>query len=275
MNRSIKYWVWLLADLSLDRAAAVLPLIGFPTVDFLLFRRCLQALGPHLHPFQENLDILFEEIRKCFTAKLGDGSDAVDAWLRTFPFADEESMPAANYWNSRFADILALDPAPAPSGIDAQIWEAVSAAYRGEKPKPGHSWTVAFDRAASVIRQQRIVSRAIESARSDSLTSYDLDLYLRFGWNDHGTQKGLSSLEIGSRLSSVISFWRAVSEHIPAQEVEELAYRRDLQTWEAAANPASFIDDAQRYGVSPEQMASEIFPKPSPPPKLDALYKEP
>lgn len=273
MNRPRKYWLWLLADLSLDRNAEVLPLIGFPQVDVVVFRHCLQILGARLDPLQENVKLLYQEVQNCLSENLGDRAKEVDKWLRTFPFSDEASIPAAYYWDSRFADLFALDPAPVPRGVEPLVWKAILSAYRGETSNPGHLWTQVFNEAADVMTQYRAVSSTIEAARRRSLTSYDLDLYLRFGWNDDGTQKGLASLEIGARLLSAIWFWRAISGNIPDHEVEAIAYQRDMQTWEVAANPGAFSDDAKRYGVSPQEMAAEVFPKPSRPPALATLCK--
>ena len=43
--------------------------------------------------------------------------------------------------------------------------------------------------------------------------------------------------------------------------------------WVVAANPADFLLEAQRYGITPEQMAADIFPKPVSPPKLKCLLE--
>jgi len=45
MKRSIAYWKWLLADVSLDRSTDVLPLLGFPTAHHAAFRRHLDVAG--------------------------------------------------------------------------------------------------------------------------------------------------------------------------------------------------------------------------------------
>jgi len=47
-----------------------------------------------------------------------------------------------------------------------------------------------------------------------------------------------------------------------------------MESWEIALDPALFVADAQRYDVRPEQLAADLFPKPSPPPRFSALLEE-
>ncbi|MCB2261441.1 MAG: hypothetical protein LGR52_00605 [Candidatus Thiosymbion ectosymbiont of Robbea hypermnestra] len=272
MKRSPSYWLWLLADLSLDRAATILPLIDFPAVNHVLVQGCIDSVGEDLNPRQEDKERLIKEIRGCCYPELGEKAELVDTWLQTFPFTDEVFAPAPSYWNLRFLDLLGVDPAPAPNGVDTELWESFRAAFRGNKPDSGYPWTTAFHDAACAMSKYDAVARAIEKARSARLTPHDLAIYMRFGWNDYGTQNGLASLEIGAQLSAVISFWRAVSEYVPAEALESLAYRRDMEAWEAV-DPDEFVADAQRYGVRPEQLAADLFPKPSPPPRLSTLLE--
>lgn len=264
----------MLADLSLDRAAAILPLVNFPPVNPSLVQSCIDEVGQDLKPGQENVEVLLKKIRIALYGRLGGAAHSVGTWLQTFAFADEVTMPALSYWDLRFADLMALSPAPVPSGVDATLWGALVAAYQGVKSEPGYPWTAAFDTAASLMLERVAIARAIAKARGEPLTPHDLDIYMRFGWNDHGTQKGLTSLEMGSRLSSMISFWRQVSGHVPAEEIEALAYQRDMELWEAAANPSLFAADAERYGVAAEQMAADMFPKPNSPPRLRTLLED-
>jgi len=97
------------------------------------------------------------------------------------------------------------------------------------------------------------VNAVIVEARAVPLTRHDLDIYMRFGWNDYGANQGLTSLEIGARLSATKLFWQAIMSQVEAAPLEEIAYQRDMEMWEAAANPADFWHDAQKYGVTPDK----------------------
>jgi len=90
-------------------------------------------------------------------------------------------LPPASYWNLRFLDLLGVDSAPAPNGVDAELWGAFRVAFRGNKPDSGYPWTTAFHDAACAMSKYDAVARAIEKARSAHLTPHDLDIYMRVG----------------------------------------------------------------------------------------------
>jgi hypothetical protein len=273
MKRTTAYWIWLLADVSLERAASILPLIGFPDVEHAAVRRSIDLTGVGLKPDATDLKALGKIISAGLRSELGDFGKLVETWLQSFPFTDQTSRPDLLYWESHFQNLLGDEPAVKPETMDTQRWKALLAAYQGIKSNSSEPWAGAFAEAAEVILKQRMIRTALKKARAIPLSTHDLEIYMRFGWNDYGVNQGLSSLEIGARLSTAKFFWQAVAQYVPAEILESLAYKHDLASWEIAANPSQFLKDAQRYGVTPEQMAVDIFPKPKSPPKLNCLLE--
>lgn len=273
MKRSSAYWVWLLADVSLDRAAPVLPLVGFPAIQHDIVKRSIDSTGERLKPDTTELRALGQIVSDELRRELGDAGKSVENWLRSFCFTDEASRPDLFYWDSHFQDLLSVDPILAPEELNPQLWEALMGAYHGTKPNAGYFLAKAFSRAANVIVAKQTIISAIKKARESPLTEHDLSIYMRFGWNDDGVNQGLASLEIGARLSAVKFFWQAIEQHVPAAALESIAHKRDIAMWEITAKPEQFSPDAQRYGVAPEQIAANIFPRPESPPKLSCLLE--
>lgn len=274
MKRTSAYWIWLLADVSLERAASILPLIGFPAIEHAAVRRSIDLTGAGLKPDATDLKALGEIISSGLRSELGDFGKLVETWLQSFPFTDQTSRPDLFYWDLHFQNLLGGEPVAKPEIIDARIWNALLAAYQGIKPNSSEPWTIAFIEAADVILNHRMITATLKKIRATPLTDHDFEIYMRFGWNDYGVNQGLSSLEIGARLYTAKFFWLAVAKYIPAEALESLAYKHDFELWEIAANPSQFLKDAQRYGITPEQMAADIFPKPQLPPKLKCLLED-
>ncbi len=273
MKRSPAYWIWLLADVSLERATSLLPLIGFPALDHAAVRRSIDLAGASLKPGAD-LNKLEEIISAGLRSELGGSGKLVETWLQSFPFTDQSSRPDLFYWDSHFQDLLGDEAAVKPEAMDTRMWKALLAAYQGIIPNSSEPWADAFAKAANVILNQRMIRATLKNVRATPLTPHDLEIYMRFGWNDYGVNQGLSSLEIGARLSTAKFFWLAVAQYVPAEALESLAYKHDLALWEIAANPSEFLKDAERYGVTPEQMAADIFPKIELPPKLNCLLED-
>lgn len=274
--RADAYWVWLIADVSLDRARDVLPAAGFPAVDIELVQNAIRSVDGSVSPERRYLLEIHPAMMRQFRRDLGDAADTVEEWLVGFPFCDEQSWPAPGYWASRFMDIFLMDPARSPQNVDPAVWSAMRSAFRMEP------WTGAFNEAlgadmrnvSSDTGRREVALSAIERARSEPLSEYDLSIYNRFGWNDHGSQKGLRSIEIGVRRSWVIALWRTFMPHVShdgALAIEALAHERDLENWQAAKSDVSLDTFARDYRVSGETMLSDVFPEPKPPPSLQSL----
>jgi len=274
MKRTSAYWIWLLADVSLERAISILPLIGFPAIEHAAVRRSIDLTGAGLKPDATDLKALGEIISAGLRSELGDFGKLVETWLQSFPFTDQTSRPDLFYWDLHFQDLLGDASAVKPEAMDTQMWEALLDAYQGIKPNSSEPWAVAFTEATDVILNHKMITATLKKIRATPLTAHDLEIYMRFGWNDYGINQGLSSLEIGARLFTAKFFWLAVGQYVPADVLESLAYKHDLTLWEIAANPSQFLKDAQRYGVTPEQMAADIFQKPQLPPKLNYLLED-
>lgn len=273
MNRPADYWIWLLGDVSLDRALPVLSVIGFPTEHHRVLQQCIDSVGAQLRPGMADAKGLVNAIRQQLGTRLGDRRLAIEQWIQDFPFTSESEHAELFYWDYHFNDLLAVDIADPPPGVGEIAWRELIAAYRGNAPIAGNM-RAALGIAAAARKTVLATNDAIDKARAQPLSEHDLDIYMRFGWNDHGTKQGLSSLEIGARLDGVRQFWNAVAPYFPAEEIEELAYQRDMSGWRLMANPAAFTADAQRYGVSPEQMAADLFPMPKRPPGLITLQEQ-
>lgn len=270
MKRPVTYWAWLLADVSLDRAATVLPLLGFPPGSHTGVQQCFDALGRFDAAVATDsalLRLLDDHLRTA----LGDAAPDVERWLEAFPFTSETSHPELFYWSSRFDDLLLVDKAPPPDHVSPEAWNALLDAYQGHPLNAPAPLTSALSSAAAARAKLRAVNHAIDAARAQPLSPHDLDVYLRWGWNDDGTQQGLTSLQIGTRLDTTRQFWAAIAPYFPADAFLQLAYERDLAVWRRAADPAQFAKDAQKYGVPTEQMAADVFPRPEAPPSPDSL----
>lgn len=275
MNRPPRYWIWLLADMSLDRAERPLSTLGFPTGAHQALQRSMADAESLLRPGSPDLATGSKRLQAGLRGQLGLLYPAVEAWLRTFPFTDELGHPALHYWDSRLFDLLQLDPEPELEGMNDDAWSDLLAAFRGHPPKGLGPWAGAFKDAAAGRRRLSNVLEAIGAAREQPLSDHDLPVYLRMGWNDHGNNPGLGSLEIGARLAATRDFWRSVRPHVPQASLVRLAERRDRQGWEAASDPRQFAADAARLGCSPQVLAAEALPPPQPTPVLDAVLQDP
>jgi hypothetical protein len=273
MKRPDTYSIWLLADVSLDRAASILPLLGLDRPEHEVLQRCIDATAGMLTPGTDKFRLIADSILDNLSSEPVEERSHFANWLRDFCFTDEASRPDLHYWSRHLLDLLAVEPAPAPEGVEPEKWRALQAAYRGRLPAPNLLWSDDFSRAAEITMAQRRVEKAFDEARAQPLSPHDLEVYLRFGWNDHGNVQGLASLEIGARLGSVREFWRAVTAQVPAAALEKIAFERDMAIWRSAANLESFKRDAELYGVTPEQMAADIFPKPTLPPALNQMLE--
>lgn len=283
MKRPLSHWIWLLTDLSLDRAAAVLPLLGFPARHHGAVQACIDAWcltrSAAMHSAIPTSG-LPESIDAPLRVGLGGDREEVDAWLLRFPFTHDSIRPDLFYWMARLGDLLLHDPVDTLPGITPADWLALRNAYHAVPPEVefGSSqcsnWFGALQHAATVRERLCAIDRAISVARSHALSARDSHVYARMGWNDEGTQPGLASLQIGANVQATIDFWRAVHPVLPAQAVRELeaqAHARDLAEWRAAAKPEAFAADALRYGVTAERMAAEVLPLPKKPPALACL----
>lgn len=272
MNRSPSYWMWLLADLSLDRAASVLPLLEFPDGGHTALQRGIDAAAENVRPGGDSAGarLMMNHLR----SELGDLSPAVEQWLTAFAFTDEASQPNLFYWDSRLQDLLEVDPPGQPAGLDEARWNALLKAYRGVSPGNSYSWADDFALAARAMAKHHQVAIAVDVARKSSINSHDLAVYSRFGWNDYGTIRGLASLEIGSRLAAIKTFCAAVAAHLPVGLFETIAHERDLENWAAASSAENLVATAAEYGVSVEQLKLDVLPKPISAPSLTTVNKD-
>lgn len=207
-------------------------------------------------------------IQVCLQRNLGNNASATLRWLDEFAFTDEASQPEIYYWERRFRDLLAIAPAPPPSTLDSKMWSDLILAFRGAPPLvASRPWSSSFAKAAEAVIQQRRVMEAIEKAREKQLTEHDLAVYVHFGWNDDGNLRGLTSLEVGTRLQTTLLFWQSVSKHIPAEPIEELALARDRELWRGSLHAIP-----SDYGTESQTMA-DLFPEPQEPPKLQKLLE--
>jgi len=276
LQRSNSRWLWLMADLSLDRADNLLPVIEFPAVDRNIVKLEIRSVGESLSPgtpyFPEIHRVIFNQL----DMKLSHGSQAVEEWLLRFPCDDESSRPALNYWYLRFLDFFIIDPTQVPEGVDPRVWSEFRAAFRCERGPNGSNLMSAVARSelAAINAAREAAMSAIEAARAGPLSSYDLDLYARFGWNDHGLQKGLGSLELGARLMWFFRLWGAFSRYISHDgqaAIVALAREQDLEAWQAARSDAFLESAASVYGHDKEEFITNLLPMPGDPPQLELL----
>jgi hypothetical protein len=274
MTRSPSYWVWLLADLSLNRAIALLTHLNFPKVNTESLSKALGEAYPWLSPDLENHQAFAEALRLGLSRHLGSDAEPVKQWLSAFPFSSDSDAPALYYWDNRFSDFLYFDPVPAPKGIDKSLWSAFTAAYQGKPPCVSEPWSLDLQIAATIMTKHRDFLKELDRARAAPLTEKDRELYLRFGWNEEGSRNGLAALEIGARFRALQAFWLHCNRHIPEMPLIELAAQKDLESWERVSNPNSFTNEAIKLGTSPQELAETMFPKPPPPPKLSEMVRQ-
>lgn len=272
MKRSIAYWKWLLADVSLDRSTDVLSLLGFPTAHHAAVRRRLAAAGDIIGLSDSDAQALADSVISPLRRELGNESQAVEQWLQDFPFTDDQSEPALGYWTSHFADILAFDPAPVPAGADPEAWLALRSAFRGVAPSVDTLTESTLSQGAASMQRLQVQTQAIERARQMPMTDHDLEIYLRFGWNDESNSQGLASLELGARNLSTLTFARVAVELFGAAAFELLSGERDLAEWRSLG-ASQFNADAVGYGATPDEMQADVFPRPLPPPSLLAMLE--
>lgn len=274
--RSDGRWLWLMADLSLDRARLVLPSIDFPNVDPGKVQNAVRSVGEALSPgapyFRELHPIIVQNLHE----NLASDAHFVEEWLEHFPYDDESVRPAPSYWNTRFADFFIIDPAPSPNDVDPMVWAALGAAFRREPVLPNlpRDLETAMAEATAATSVYTNAMTSIDLARRQPLSPYDLEVYTRFDWNDHGMQKGLGSFEVGARLTWLSRLWRAFAPLVSdegARSIENLAHERDLESWQQARSDPSLEFEAKRYRVSKDDLLADVFPTPVPPPSLKLL----
>lgn len=272
MKRPPSYWAWLLADISLDRAARITPLLGLDDAGRLAVRRAVDQAGTALSPSAEDMPSVVDAIMHRVVELHGGNAASTGTWFASFPFVQESDYPAYRYWDTHFLHLLASHGPVQVEGIDPQIWSALKRAWAGLDPRSVDQTATSLKAAAESRIHYFEVSAAIDAARAAPITQHDLELYLRFEWNDDGSP-GLASLDIGAGLQATREFWRHVSALVPEEPIEAAARAYDLEVWEANADPLQFAEDAKRYGVTPEQMLADLHPRPEAPPRLADLLE--
>ncbi|CAO3415354.1 hypothetical protein [Azospirillum endophyticum] len=284
-RRSDARWIWLLADLSLDRANAVIPCLGFPVGNCRAFQSLLRHYDRRLVPGGSFYQDIYPQLSQDLRGDFGPSAREIWRWLTAFPCDEEASRPAPAYWDKTFLDLLVVDPTPPPEPVNPQIWRCLGAALRMRmEPQTGASKApLSVDDAlylkissdvSKINAGYTLASDSIDDARKQPLSKYDAGRYLTFGWNDHGVRKGLACLEHGIRMFWIISIWQEFSNFLSQDErraIERLAHRRDRELWLAVREDPSILGpDVARYGVDRETMLNDLFPEPPPPP-LDQL----
>ncbi|MGN6526037.1 MAG: hypothetical protein ACTHL8_06580 [Burkholderiaceae bacterium] len=270
MKRPASYWAWLLADLSLDRAARITPLLGLDERGRLAVRRAVDQTGPALSFAAENTSAVVDGIMRRVVDLLGPDATRTGAWFADFPFVHDGDYPAYRYWDTRFLHLLAPHGPDRVEGVDLEIWTALKRAWAGFQPRTMDPTAKPLKAAADARLRYFEVSAAIDAERAAPISEHDLELYLRFEWNDAGSP-GLASLDIGAGLDATREFWGHVSALVSAEPIEAAAHAYDLEMWKANHDPLQFVDDAKRYGVTPEQMLADMHPMPKAPPPLAEL----
>jgi hypothetical protein len=119
------------------------------------------------------------------------------------------------------------------------------------------------------------VYHKISASLSSQLSSFDLQVYLKFDWNPFGDLHGLSSLEAGVGNAEVGSFWQIVAPFFDAHQqadIEEVAYRLDQQGHIDIRTAPSFgADDAAQIGITREEFVEDMFLSSKKPPALADL----
>lgn len=272
MKRPPSYWAWLLADLALDRAVPITPLLGLDEAGRLAVRRAVDQAGPALSLAAENTSVVVDGIMRRVVDLLGPDAARTGAWFANFPFVHDADYPAYRYWETRFLHLLAPHGPADVEGVDLEIWTALKRAWAGLPPRNMDSTATPLLAAANARLRYFEVSAAIDAVRAAPISQHDLELYLRFEWNDAGSP-GLASLDIGAGAEATREFWRHVTALVPAQPIEAAAHAYDLETWKANHDPLQFAEEAKRYGVTPEQMLADMHPKPEAPPPLAELLE--
>jgi hypothetical protein len=270
MKRPPSYWAWLLADLALDRAVAITPLLGLDEAGRLAVRRAVDQARPALSFTAENTSVVVDGIMRRVVDLLGGDAARTGAWFAGFPFVHDADYPAYRYWETHFLHLLAPHGPTRVEGVDLGTWTALKRAWAGLPPRDMDPTATPLKAAADARLHYFEVSAAIDAARSMPITEHDLGLYLRFEWNDAGSP-GLASLDIGAGLEATREFWRSVSPLVPTEPIEAAAHAYDLEIWRANQDPMQFAEDAKRYGVTPEQMLNDMHPRPEAPPALAEL----
>ena len=285
-RRSDDRWIWLLADLSLDRAGPVIPWLGFPMNDCRVFQSLLRRYDEFLVPGGSFHRDLYPRFVQGLRDEFGSSARDIWRWLTSFPCDEDAVRPAPAYWDKTLQDLLVVDPAPPPEPVNPQTWRWLGTALRMRtepqtqmsKGGPSADEALSVKVAAGISdvnRRYRLASEAIDAARRQPLSKYDAGRYLTFGWNDHGIRKGLACLEHGNRMSWIVTLWQEFSPRLSADErraIERLAHQRDREIWLAVRDDPSILGpDAARYGVDRDRMLDDLFPEPPPPPPLDQL----
>lgn len=272
MKRPPHYWTWLLADLSLDRAAPITPMLGLSDTGRLAVRRAFDRMSGTLTSIRASTLAAVNELMRDAAASLGSEAHATAAWFASFPFVHSGDYPAFQYWETRFLQLLAPRGPARIDGLDTEIWMALKRAWDGIPPRGIDATAVPLKAAADARVRHFSISEAIDAVRAEPMSEHDLELYLRFEWNDAGSP-GLASLDIGAGAEATRDFWRHVSVLVPAEPIEAAAEAYDLEIWKANHDPQQFADDAKRYGVTPEQMLADMHPRPKAPPPLADLLE--
>lgn len=280
-TRSSTTWMWLLADLSLDRTIDVLPLVGWHKPNILPTQSAIRSLGEWLEANARFSPELRRTLVAALAAQLPESAvDEVVSWMERFPCDGENVLPGPSYWRRRMLDLFGGNSSSfSIGGVNDETLRSLKAAIVRSKSFES-STPEAIERyaqAMSVNQRYDKIKQAIDKARQTTLSKYDLDIYLRFRWNDFGDAKGLGSLELGVMNQWIAYIWRCFSTGFSKEEkkvFEDFMHQRDLDNWNAViVDKNAHRADAAQYGVELDDYITTAFPKPDPPPPLDDLLE--
>lgn len=273
MQREDRTWTAVVAEAGLDRAQPLLRLLKpslFNGVDLAAVVRATGEPPTAETPFRGDLE---PRLR----AALGAEADAVIGWLASLPFGGGAERPAADFWWLMWPDLRGEDAPPFANVEGAHRWEAFVRAWRGRLgPETHAAWLRAINDDALFARGFRDV---VTAQRQLALTAHDRALYARFGWNDAGDMRGLSSFTQAVSLERARRAWLKAAAYFDADEqhaIEHAAHRVRLAENDAAWNKDQprLATEAARYGITPDQMESDSYAPPAPPPPLSTILSE-
>lgn len=273
MLREDRAWTAVIAEVGLDRAQLLLRMLNpvlFGSVDL---AAALRASGeppiPEM-PFRTDL-------QPRMRSALGTRADAVFAWLASLPFGGDAERPAADFWSSMWLDLQGEDVPTFDKPQSRHRWNQFIGAWRGRlEPAGSAAWLRAINDDAQFSKEVRAT---VAAQRQLTLTTHDRALYARFGWNDAGDMRGLASITQAVHLERTRRAWRAAAPYFDAadqQAIEAAAYRVTLgevgAAWSAAQQ--NLDQECARYGVTPEQLRTDLYATPQSPPSLSAILTE-
>lgn len=279
LQRSSTTWMWLLADLSLDRAADVLPLIGWKKPYIPPVQNAIRSLGEELKPNMPFSLDLRRELAAAMDSRLPRASvEEVISWMERFPCDDEKVLPGPSYWRRRLLDLFAEESSSIGGVNDETLGSLKAAILRNRSFETSSSKAIErYTQAMTVNQKYERIKQAIDKARQAAFSNWDLDIYLRFEWNDFGDAKGLGSLELGVMNQWIALIWRCFSTGFSEEEkkiLENFVYQRDVDNWNAVTlDKNAHRADAAQYGVDLDDYIMTAFPEPAHPPALDGLLE--